>query len=91
MFDTIFSVVDLRIEHSNRNQHPDDVISSKNNQASENQGKDALNDSTKNQASEKNIHNDLEGSNNKDNKAAKKKVLLDDATSDKSYQKINQA
>ena len=31
-FDTIFSVIDLFIEHANKNQQPDDVISSKNTQ-----------------------------------------------------------
>ena len=63
------------------------MISSKNNQ---NQGKDALKDSTKNQALENNIHKDVEDSNNPDDEAFEKKVLPDDATSDKSNQNINQ-
>ena len=48
-------------EHIHKNQQPDDVISSKNTQASENQGKDALNDLIKNQLMEKNNYKDVEG------------------------------
>ena len=55
-FDTIFFVTDLFIKHSNKNQQPDDVVSSKYHQTSENQGKNKVIDSTKNRASEKNIN-----------------------------------
>ena len=66
------------------------MILSKYNQASENEGKDVLDDSTKNQAFDKNSHKDVDGSNNPDYKASKKKVLPDDATSDKSNRNTNQ-
>ena len=71
--DTIFHVIDLSINYSNKNQQPDDVISSKNNQESEKQGKDALYDLTKIHTSEKHIPKDVEGINNSDYKAEKKK------------------
>ena len=62
----------LIIEYSNKNQLPDDVISSKINQVSENQGQDTLHDTTKNQASEIIIDKDVEGSNNPKIKQKKK-------------------
>ena len=61
------------LEYINKNQLPDDVILSKNNQSSGNQGKDSLKDSTTNQEPEKDIHKDVEDSNNPDDKVSEKK------------------
>ena len=75
-----------KLEHIHKNQQPDDVISLKYDPVSENQGKDAI---IKNQSSGKNNYEDVEGNKNPIDKTTKKIVLLDDATSHKSNQKIN--
>ena len=68
---------------------PDDATSYKRNQ-NINQGKDAAMNSTTNQAPEKDIHEDLEYSNNLEEKASNNKNLTGDSTYDKSNQNTNE-
>ena len=79
-FGTLFGVIDLFIEYSNKKQQPEDVISSKNNQASENQGWDALIDLPTIKNIWKKNDKDVESS------KTKGKIIPDDAASNKSYQ-----
>ena len=70
----------------NKNQQLDDVISSKNYQVPEIKVKmlrSIINCRKKN-------HKDVEGNNNPSDEPTRERVLLDDVTSDKSNQKINQ-
>ena len=81
---------ETKLDHIHKNQQPDDVILSKNNQLSKIKvAKDALEESINNHSLDKNNHKDVEGNNNRRDEATIEKELLDNATSDKSNQKTN--